>query len=195
MVRTRVGYTGGKKKNPTYYWLGDHTETLQLDYDPSQLSYSELLAIFWGSHNPSQGPLSRQYMSAIFYHNEEQKKLALQTKEQVAAKIGGEVFTPILAAAKFYLAEDYHQKYRLQKKRDLMKEFRAIYPNHADFVNSKAATRVNGYLAGYGTLEALQSEYKALGLSEKATQSLLETMARGLRNNKATSSAGAACSL
>ncbi len=65
-------------------------------------------------------------MSAIFYHNEEQKKLALQTKEQIAAKLGREVFTSILPAAEFYLAEDYHQKYRLQQKRDLMKEFRAI---------------------------------------------------------------------
>jgi peptide-methionine (S)-S-oxide reductase len=174
-----VGYTGGEKKNPTYYSLGDHTETLQIDYDPSQLSYSELLAIFWESHNPRQPPWSRQYMSAIFYHNEEEKKLALQTKEQVAAKIGREVFTPILAAAEFYLAEDYHQKYRLQQKRDFMKEFDAIYPNHADFVNSRAATRVNGYLAGYGSLEALQGELERLGLSEKANQQLLDTMSRG----------------
>ncbi|MDZ7761250.1 MAG: peptide-methionine (S)-S-oxide reductase [Desulfovermiculus sp.] len=68
MVRTRVGYSGGKKPNPTYHDLGDHTETLQVDYDPEAVSYPKLLEVFWESHSPEQSALSRQYMAAVFYH-------------------------------------------------------------------------------------------------------------------------------
>ena len=76
MIRTRVGYTGGRKLNPTYYSLGDHTESFQVDYDPTQISYQQLLDIFWDSHNPTRGAWSRQYRAAIFVHNEAQTQLA-----------------------------------------------------------------------------------------------------------------------
>lgn len=71
MIRTRVGYAGGSKENPTYYSLGDHSETIQIDYDPTQISYGQLLEVFWNSHNPTYEPWSRQYMSIIFYHSED----------------------------------------------------------------------------------------------------------------------------
>jgi len=70
VVRTRVGYTGGSTKNPTYHSLGDHTETVQIDYDPTQISFEELLDVFWDSHRPTQRAWSRQYMAAVFFHNE-----------------------------------------------------------------------------------------------------------------------------
>jgi peptide-methionine (S)-S-oxide reductase len=174
VVRTRVGYAGGATKDPTYYNLGDHTETIQIDYDPTQISYEELLDVFWDSHNPVQRPWSRQYMSVVFYHNDEQKRLAMETRDSEAAKIQGEIFTEIVPASEFYLAEAYHQKYRLQQVPDLMKEFSAIYPDNDDFVASTAAARVNGYLGGYGTVEALQAELSSLGLSPEGSQKLLD---------------------
>ena len=69
-----MGYAGGKKSNPTYHDLGDHTETLQIDFDPDVITYDELLEIFWASHNPGRKSWSRQYMAAVFYHNHKQKK-------------------------------------------------------------------------------------------------------------------------
>jgi peptide methionine sulfoxide reductase MsrA len=78
VVRTRVGYTGGRSPNPTYSNLGDHTESVQVDFDPGQTSYAELLRVFWATPNSCALSGSRQYMSAIFYHNETQKRLALQ---------------------------------------------------------------------------------------------------------------------
>ena len=174
MVRTRVGYAGGATKDPTYYNLGDHTETIQIDYNPTQISYEELLDVFWDSHNPVQRPWSRQYMSVVFYHNEEQKKLAMETRDSEAAKIQGEIFTEIVPASEFYLAEAYHQKYRLQQVPDLMKEFSVMYPADKDLVDSTAAARVNGYLGGYGTFEALQAELSSLGLSPEGSQKLLD---------------------
>ena len=111
MVRTRVGYAGGAKANPTYYALGDHAETIQIDYDPTRISYEELLNVFWESHNPTSPSWSRQYMSAIFYHNEEQQRLAQDTKARQEAKLGTKIYTEIVPYTQFYLAEDYHQKY------------------------------------------------------------------------------------
>ena len=109
MVRTRVGYSGGTKEDPTYYSLGDHSETIQIDYDPAQISYEELLIVFWESHHPEWPSLSRQYASVIFYHNDEQKKLALATREREEA-IKGVIHTVVLSFSRFYLAEAYHQK-------------------------------------------------------------------------------------
>ena len=172
MVRTRVGYAGGRKKNPTYYSLGDHTETLEIDYDPTKISYEEILNIFWESHYPDRRPWSRQYMSAIFYHNDTQKNIALQTKKRHEAKLRSKIFTKIAPLSRFYLAEDYHQKHRLRRYRHFMKEFKAIYPNDNDFVNSTAAARLNGYLAGYGTPATLETELHTLGLSPEGQKKL-----------------------
>ena len=80
MVRTRVGYAGGLKENPSYYGLGDHSETIQIDYAPTRISYQELLDVFWSSHNPQQRPWSTQYKSMILYHTDEQKRLAMETE-------------------------------------------------------------------------------------------------------------------
>ena len=158
MVRTRVGYAGGKHKDPTYHDLGDHTETIEIDFDPGKTSYEKLLAVFWAAHNPCGRAHSRQYMSAIFYRNAEQKKLALETRDRLETQTKGKIATEIAPLTEFYVAEDYHQKYRLRSERGLMDEFRAMYPRDADFVNSTAAARVNSYLDGHGTFAALQME-------------------------------------
>ena len=158
--------------NPTYHNLGDHTETIEIDFDPTRISYEQLLEVFWRSHDPTQRPWSRQYMAAIFYHNEDQKRLALAIRERVQAKFATRISTQILPATQFYLAEAYHQKYRLRQAPDLMDEFTRIYPNNADFVNSTAAARVNGLLYGYGNAEDVDAEVDRLGLSPSASEKL-----------------------
>ena len=178
MVRTRVGYAGGTKENPTYRSLGDHTETIQIDYDPTVISYEELLDVFWNSHRPTQPAWSRQYMSIVFYHSEEQRRLALEGKAHEEARLQHKVYTEIVPASEFYLAEDYHQKYRLQQSPELLKEFQGIYPNIDDFVASTAVARVNGYVGGHGTLERLQAEVNELGLSPKGQEVLLGIVSR-----------------
>ncbi len=174
MVRTRVGYAGGKKKNPTYHDLGDHTESFQVDFDPTQTSYAQLLAVFWESHNPCAKAYSQQYRTAIFYQNEAQKKLAEETRDRLAAKKKDGVLTAIEPLTEFYLAEDYHQKYRLRNDGLLLREFQALYPRAIDFVNSTAATRVNAYLDGHGSAAALQTEVERLGLSPAGRKHLTE---------------------
>ncbi len=177
MWRTRVGYTGGTRKNPTYYQLGDHTESFQVEFDPEKISYERLLEIFWSSHNPCAVSGSRQYMSAVFYHNEAQRRLAEITRDRQAARLGRRITTPILPLREFYPAEDYHQKYFLRQHTALLKEFREIYPEESAFLRSTAAARVNGYLAGYGRSDALEKEIGRLGLSP-AGQRLLRLAAK-----------------
>ena len=179
MVRTRVGYAGGRKQNPTYYDLGDHTETVQVDYDPAQTSYEQLLAVFWATHNPCARNGSRQYMSAVFYHNDAQKKLALKTRDREQARRCAPIATKILPVERFYVAEDYHQKYLVREEASLMREFQAMYPDTKDFRNSTAAARVNSYLGGHGSKQMIEREIDQLGLSPESRQRLLRVWERG----------------
>ena len=178
MVRTRVGYAGGITPDPTYRDLGDHTETVQLDYDPTGVSYEELLNAFWASHTPVSPAWDRQYASIVFVHDEEQMLLAMESKARQEKECECTLHTDIIPSTEFYLAEDYHQKYQLRKSRAFLTEFAAMYPDPADFVNSTAAARVNGYLSGYGTLDDLQAEINDLGLSSETREALLTTVRR-----------------
>jgi peptide-methionine (S)-S-oxide reductase len=158
VVRTRVGYAGGTTESPTYHNLGDHTETIQIDYDPTLISYGQLLEIYWDSHNPTVRPSSKQYMSIVFYHNSEQRELAMETKQLEEASSGRQIYTEIIPFSEFYLAEDYHQKYHLQQVPELMEELTVIYPNFTDFIDSTAVARINGYVGGHVTFQELQEQ-------------------------------------
>lgn len=189
-----MGYSGGTQKNPTYHSLGDHTETIQMDFDPAKISYARLLEIFWASHQPTENPWSRQYMKAVFYHDEAQKRQAEASREKVAAKLGSRVTTQILPATPFYLAEDYHQKYALRRRApEIVREYRAIYPDMSDFVNSTAVARINGYLGGFGDFALFQAEMDLLGLSPAGREkvSAMKHLRRGDDRNRPAVSSGA----
>ena len=105
-MRTRVGYAGGTTASPTYRSIGDHSEAIQIDYDPEVLSYADLLDIFWSSHSCTVQPYSRQYASIVFYHDEEQRNLAIETRAAQEQALGRTVLTEIKLFESFYLAED-----------------------------------------------------------------------------------------
>jgi peptide-methionine (S)-S-oxide reductase len=190
-----VGYTGGATKNPTYHNLGDHAESVQIEYDPSRITYSQLLDVFWASHDPGSRPWRRQYMSAIFYHDEEQRRLAERSRDRESERIRRRVYTEIHPAAVFTPAEGYHQKYSLQGDSELAKELRAIYPVDTDFIASTAAARLNGYVAGYGSLRQLEEELGTLGLSDAAKRGLRETVRRYESRRENAMPAGSGCPL
>lgn len=169
-----MGYAGGTQQNPTYHNLGDHTESLQVDFDPTRISYRELLELFWKGHTPTSRAWSRQYMAAVFTHDAAQRRAAEESKAALEASLGRTVQTQILPAGPFTLAEDYHQKYYLRQDRELLREFTAIYPSAADLVNSTAAARANGYAVGEGEPRQRAETVGRLGLSERARQRLLQ---------------------
>lgn len=118
-----VGYTGGWLRNPTYKQVctdkTGHAEAVDILFDPNEISYQDLLNKFWAIHDPTtknrQGPdIGSQYRSAIWYHTPEQKVIASRSKEKIQDTFNGErrtVFTEILPASTFYIAEEYHQRY------------------------------------------------------------------------------------
>jgi len=90
--------------------MGDHTESLQVDYDPALITYEELLAEFWASHRPSRPPSTRQYASIIFYADDAEREAAEASKRALEAS-AGQLYTDIVPLERFYLAEEYHQHY------------------------------------------------------------------------------------
>jgi len=119
-------------------------------------------------------------MSIIFYHSEEQRALAVASKQRQEAKLGLSVVTEIVPFARFYPAEDYHQKYYLSSLSGLMDELQKIYPDFQDFIASTAVARLNGYAGGYGTAETLAETLGSLGLSEENSLALTRRAERGL---------------
>jgi peptide-methionine (S)-S-oxide reductase len=170
-VRTRVGYAGGTTPDPTYQSIGDHTETVEIDYDPRIVTYSDLLDVFWQSHDARHPSPSTQYRSAILYRTDEERIEAEASIERVR-RAAGTLFTSIEPLRTFHRAEDYHQKYRLRARRHLMAEFRAMYPVDRDFVDSTTAARVNGWLDGYGTEDEIRDDLPRTGLSHSAQREL-----------------------
>lgn len=167
-----MGYAGGRMAEPTYAKMGDHTETVQVDYDPKRVTYAQLLDIFWKNHKPTRRSWSRQYMNAVFYHNEDQRRQALAARVEVERKLGGEVKTEVVPVRSFTMAEDYHQKYILKGHQPLLREMLNLYPNSQDFVASTAVTRLNGYAGGNGNRDQLSREIDLLGLSANGKERL-----------------------
>ena len=116
------GYIGGARPNPTYEEVctgrSGHAEAVQVTFDPEVVSYGDLLAVFFATHDPTQlnrqgNDVGTQYRSAIFYHSEEQKRTAEALVAKLAADklFSGRIVTEIVPATQFFVAEDYHQEY------------------------------------------------------------------------------------
>ena len=120
VISTSVGYTGGTTKQPTYEDVCSdatgHAEAVQVTFDPKQISYEQLLDVFWNMHDPTQRnkqepDVGSQYRSVIFYHNAAQKKAAEASLKKSQKTFSKSIVTQIIAAKAFYKAEEYHQQY------------------------------------------------------------------------------------
>jgi peptide-methionine (S)-S-oxide reductase len=172
VISTRIGYAGGGDTGAD--GPGAYHETIEIKYDPTQISYQDLLNVFWYNCSPTPEQLPDTSNSVIFYHNEEQKRLATESKQRLEASLESQLSTSIVAASEFYPAEYSQQKYYLQHTPELLREFQAIYPDPDDFINSTAVARVNGYVFGFGTRETLEEELYSYGLSQEGIDRLLE---------------------
>ena len=182
VVRTRVGYAGGTEPNPTYHNIGSHSETIQIDYDPDIVSYQELLDVFWAANAGYQSGYSRQYNSIIFYHDEEQKRLAEESYQKRLEERPNTVLTEIIPYKDFTLAELYHQKYYLQVEEKLLQDALSNHDDFEGFIYSTTAARLNGYLGGYGDPATLEKELESYGLFDEGEKILLEIAENGLRH-------------
>ncbi|KAK8750137.1 hypothetical protein OTU49_015259 [Cherax quadricarinatus] len=134
--------------------------------------------MFWRYHNPTS-KCSRQYMSAIFYHDEEQKRLAEESMKAEQEKHIRPITTSILPCKVFFEAEDYHQKYLLQRHPALVNSL-DIDPGE-ELIRSHVAARINGYIGGYGTVAEFDKEWQQWGISEKMANYIRQEMTSSSR--------------
>ncbi|KIL37634.1 peptide methionine sulfoxide reductase [Cohnella kolymensis] len=159
VVRTRVGYAGGTAANPTYRDMGDHSETVEIDYDPSMISLKEILNVFWSNHNPINinGYKGKQYMSLILYRDKNQNEPIQQVKQRQEQE-KGKLETRVEPYSGFYLAEDRHQKHYLKRYPNAIEKISTLYPSEEGLTNSTLASRLNGLAKGYTNLEQIKNE-------------------------------------
>lgn len=173
-----MGYAGGTTPDPTYRSIGDHTEVFQVDFDPERISYEELLQVFWTEHDPTARAYSTQYKAMILAATDEQFEQAQRSRGALAARTNRPVQTEVRRLDLFYVAEDYHQKYALRGNKLLAADMRAHHPDEADFRESTAAARLNGYAYGLGSSLQLEREIESFGLSEGSEERLREIVRR-----------------
>lgn len=179
VVRTRAGYAGGTAADPTYRSIGDHTECLQVDFDPERVSYGNLIDAFWDMHDPVREAISRQYASLILAHDEEQFAAARAAAEHLADLVGGRLATRVERLDRFYVAEDYHQKYYLRRHRALMNDFVGMFgPDEAALRDSTAAAKANGLVVGDGSRELLDEVIAGVPLSDAGREELIHSWRR-----------------
>ncbi len=176
-MRTRVGYTGGSLKDPTYQNLGNHTEAIQIDFDPGVTSYRELLAAFWQWHRPVAAAWSQQYKSAVYVHDARQRADVAAELLVTQERVGVKIHTEIHDLDVFYRAEDYHQKYRLRRDRAWMDVLRAIYTDELTFVDSTVAMWANAFLDGAISKSEFRARLGKVALSEQARAQVLAVLA------------------
>ncbi|TYL36818.1 peptide-methionine (S)-S-oxide reductase [Natronococcus pandeyae] len=162
VARTKVGYAGGTEPDPTYFSLGDHTEVVQVAYDPAELSYEDLLEVFWTNHDWSTSAPKRQYRSVVLAHDDEQYEVARRERAALAERTGRSVSTDVERLEGFTSAEEFHQKYELQSTPVVGDELASLYGD--GFVESTVVARLNGFVAGHGSPAQREEVLAALDL-------------------------------
>lgn len=161
VVRTRVGYAGGTKSNPSYHALGDHTETVQIDYDPTVVSYTDVLDRVFAAHDPHHQTAATQYQNVVLPATQSQREAVSRYLD--ANELDG-IETRVERLSRFTPAEAYHQKHSLRGRDRLSNVFREAGYDDETIRESPAAAVVNAHAAGHETATS-----EALGLEPVQT--------------------------
>lgn len=154
-----MGYAGGTTPSPTYKQMGDHTECLQIDYDPTLITFEEITRHFWSSHNSNRGNYKgRQYLSIFLYQDIDQKDAIKKIKTEIQTKNSQIIGTEIAPLDHFTIAEERHQKYYLKRYSNATQKLREHFLTEVAFTNATLVARLNSFVKGYGTLSSLKEE-------------------------------------
>lgn len=176
VIRTRVGYAGGTTAEPTYRQMGDHTETIQLEFDSNLISFEEIIEVFWNHHNPVNinDYKGRQYKSLLFYTDGQQQEAIGHVLKNRVARGQSEPDTEIAPYSGFHLAEDRHQKYYLKRFPNAVEKLSEWYPSHEQLTNSTIAARLNGLAKGYTSLERIVKEIEQWQLQAELKKRMVD---------------------
>lgn len=167
-----MGYAGGTTPSPTYENIGDHTECVQVDFDPRTVTYERLLGIFWSVYDSRSCDPRVQYASLILTADAGQEAAAFASAAEHEMRTGRTPETRIEPLRIFHLAEGYHQKWYLRSDTVLNRRFASWYPDDAAFTDSTAAARANGLLGGFNPGGSLDELIAGLGLSPTEAEHL-----------------------
>lgn len=161
--------------------MGDHTESVSIDFDPKIVRYEDLLVRFWDSHNPARNHPGRQYRNVIFYRDSAQKAAAEASRGLAADQLGiacEEVKTHIVEATLFTYAEKYHQNYALTRTPEIRSVLEEAYPLLKDFADSAVATRLNAWLGSGWEIDRdqVEKEIESFGLSDSLKRLVLRSV-------------------
>ncbi|MFC5652700.1 peptide-methionine (S)-S-oxide reductase MsrA [Paenibacillus solisilvae] len=172
---TRVGYAGGTSAKPTYRQMGDHTETVQIEFDPAIIPFEDILHVFWNNHNPLNinDYKGRQYRSLLLAHDQKQQDSIQHVLELRKEQGKGVPETEIAPYKDFHPAEDHHQKYYLKRFPDAMEKLSTLYPAQDDLIDSTLAARLNGLAKGFTNLERINNEIHQWPLSLNEQDSMI----------------------
>lgn len=159
VIQTATGYAGGTTSHPTYRDLGDHSESIEMTFYPQAISLEQLLCCFWENHRPNaiNGYKGRQYMSILFYRNQQQYEVMLRVQQQYAPE---SLSTEIVPYTDFTEAEERHQKYYLQRKPELFKSWVDHLGNYENLFHSTIGTRLNALSKGHMTWADIIKEWE-----------------------------------
>lgn len=148
VVRTRVGYAGGTKTDPSYHALGDHTEVFQVDFDPEVVTYRDLLGAVFRRHDPQTRTRKTQYENVVFAATAHQRGVLDEFLDRKGLTADG-IATRVEQRSRFHVAEDYHQKYTLRSVTSFMNAFEEAGYGDNEIRESPIAAKLNGYAAGH----------------------------------------------
>jgi peptide-methionine (S)-S-oxide reductase len=179
--RTSVGFAGGSTPQPTYLHIGDHIETVLVEYDPDVVDYRSLIDVFWTGHDPGQDPWMNQYRSMIFPVTERQEELAEVAVRKARSRRDEAVLTQVLPIDSFHPDETYHQKYYLRKHRELWSEVTEVFGSEQAALRSTVAARLNAGLGGYADGAAVEVALEESSIDAAQAQKLREAVAAARR--------------
>ena len=159
-----MGYAGGELAQPTYHNLGEHTEAVEVSFDPGLISYQELLEVYWGSFPATLPSGPSRARTAVFARNDSQLVIAEASKRQLRRRLGEKITTEVVPGTAFWPAERMHQKFHLQRVYpELVGELAEAFADVDTFLASTAAARINAFVSGSADLADLEQAAAALG--------------------------------
>ncbi|MBA2942602.1 peptide-methionine (S)-S-oxide reductase [Paenibacillus sp. CGMCC 1.16610] len=182
ITRTRVGFAGGTTENPTYRQLGDHSETVEMDFDSSIVSLEAILHVFWSNHNPVNinDYKGRQYRSLVLYRDPSQLDIIRKVMANSEEQGKGTPDTEVAPFKGFYPAEDRHQKYYLKRYPDAIDKLSTLFPTEEALTNATLAARLNGLAKGYTNRDRIINEIRTWLISGKEQEEIIRLI-RGIK--------------
>lgn len=180
ITRTRVGFAGGTTDNPTSRQPGDHTETVEMDFDSGIVSLETILKVFWSRHNPVNinDYKGRQYRSLVLFRDPIQYNVIREVMNNIKEQGNGIPDTEVAPYTGFYPAEDRNQKYYLKRYQDALDKLRTLFPTDEELTNATLAARLNGLAKGYTNIEKIINEIRTWQISNEEQEEIIHLIKR-----------------